>query len=117
MRVLTLCFAIFLFALTAVGCATHRPEQDRDRNRDRDRERQASIESSKNTIIERLIPEDGLTFTRRTRLIDATIAVLHKGDREELANLNHLRDTLRATSLPDLEKIETHYKEKLADGE
>jgi hypothetical protein len=113
MKLLLLCFAIFLFALTTVGCVTPRP--DRDRNRDR--ERQASIESSKNTIIERLIPEDGLTFTRRTRLIDATIAVLHKGDREELANLNRLRDTLRATSLPDLEKIETHYKEKLADGE
>jgi hypothetical protein len=115
MRLLVLCFAIFLFALTTVGCATRRPDRDQDRSRDR--ERQASIESSKNTIIERLIPEDGLTFTRRTRLIDATIAVLHKGDREELANLNRLRDTLRATSLSDLEKIETHYKEKLADGE
>jgi hypothetical protein len=109
MSLLVLCFTLSLFALTTQGCATGRPY--------RDRERQASIESRKNAIIARLIPEDGLTFTRRTRLIDATIAVLHKGDREELANPNRLRDALRATSLPNLEKIEAHYKEKLADGE
>jgi len=115
MRFLMLCFTMSLFALTIQGCATGRA--DRDRERQASIESRNAIESKKNTIIERHIPEDGLTFTRRTRLIDATITVLHKGDREELANLNRLRDTLRATSLPDLEKIETHYKEKLADGE
>ncbi|MGH7927398.1 MAG: hypothetical protein ACREQV_06360, partial [Candidatus Binatia bacterium] len=75
------------------------------------------IESRKEEIINRLIPEDGLPFTRRARLIDATIAVLRKGDREELANLERLRQTLRAASLQNLEKIEADYKERLANAE
>jgi hypothetical protein len=109
MRHLALCLTVCGFVLAAQGCATHRPDWDL--------QRQTSIASQKDEIVTRLIPEDGLTFTRRTRLIDATIAVLGKGDREELQNLGQLRSTLRAASLQNLEKIESNYKERLADGE
>ena len=109
MRVLLLCFTVSLFVLTAQGCVTNRPAGGP--------QNQASIESRKEGIVNRLIPEDGLTFTRRTRLIDATIAVLGKGDREELADLNRLRGTLRAASLRNLERIEADYKERLANAE
>jgi hypothetical protein len=58
-----------------------------------------------------------LTFTRRARLIDATIFVLGKGDREELQNLSNLRNTLSAASVQNLKDIEANYKERLADAE
>jgi hypothetical protein len=113
-RLLTLCLMAFVFVLAAQGCATtNRPGLNA--------QRQAAVASQtaaqKEGIVDRLIPEDGLTFTRRTRLIDATIAVLGKGDREELQNLSHLRSTLRAASVENLEKIEANYKERLADAE
>jgi hypothetical protein len=109
MRFLLFCLSVSLLILTAQGCAANRPDWGRPS--------QASIDSRKEGIVNRLIPEDGLTFTRRTRLIDATIAVLGKGDREELANLNRLRSTLRAASLRNLERIEADYKERLANAE
>ena len=65
-KVFILCFTVSVFVLAAHGCATNRRDWDRQ---------QASVDSRKEGIVNRLIPEDGLTFTRRTRLIDATIAV------------------------------------------
>ena len=110
MRFFVLCFAASLFLSMIQGCiSVDRP--------DRRPQRPGPVESRKEEIINRLVPEDGLTFTRRTRLIDATIAVLRKGDREELANLERLRGTLRASSLDQLEKIEADYKERLANAE
>jgi hypothetical protein len=111
MRPLILCTAVALFALTVQGCATSQPQPEPGQ------QEQAAIALRKEEIINRIIPEDGLTFTRRTRLMEATIAVLGKGDREELANLNRLRETLRDASLEDLQKIEAEYKERLASGE
>ena len=113
MRLSTLCLMPIVFVLTAQGCATNRPGLDA--------QQQAAIASQtaaqKEGIVDRLIPEDGLTFTRRTRLIEATIAVLGKGDREELSKLNYLRSTLHGASLENLQRIEANYKERLADGE
>ena len=103
------CLAIFIVALWAQGCGVHRPAWDP--------QQQAAIAQQKEEVVNRLIPEDGLTFTRRTRLIDATIFVLREGDREELQNLANLRGTLRAASLENLKEIETNYKERIADGE
>ena len=110
MRLLTLCWMGCVFVLLAQGCTTT--------NRSvMDAQQQAAIAAQKEGIVNRLIPEDGLTFTRRARLIDATIAVLGKGDREELQNLGHLRSTLRAASVENLQKIEANYKERLSDAE
>ena len=114
MRLLTLCWMAFVFVLAAQGCATtNRPGLNA--------QEQAAIASQtaaqKEGIVDRLIPEDGLTFTRRARLIEATIAVLGKGDREELSKLNYLRSTLHGASLENLQRIEANYKERLADGE
>ena len=106
---MVLCFTISLFALPTQGCAASRS--------DRDRQRQGSIENRKNAIIERLIPEDGLSLSRCNQLIAATIAVLREGEREQLVNLNTLRATLRAASLSNLEKIEADYKARLANAE
>jgi hypothetical protein len=105
MRLLLLCFTVALFALTAQGCATS--------GSDRRQQREASTDSRKEAIINRLIPEEGLPSNRRARLIDATVAVLRNADREELQSLNRLRATLRAASLHDLERIEADYKERL----
>ena len=110
MRLLTLCWLAFVFVLLAQGCTmTNRSVLDA--------QQQAAIAIQKEGIVNRLIPEDGLTFTRRSRLIDATIAVLGKGDREELSKLNYLRSTLHGASLENLERIEANYQERLADGE
>lgn len=113
MRLLTLCLMAFVFVLAAQGCATT--------NRPGLNPQQQAIAgqtaAQKEGIVDRLVPEDGLTFTRRNRLIDATIAVLGKGDREELQNLGYLRSTLRAASVENLQKIEANYKERLADAE
>jgi hypothetical protein len=103
------CAAVFILAFLVEGCGVER--------RDWDPQQQAAILQQKEEIVDRLIPEDGLTFTRRARLIDATIFVLHKGDREELQNLAHLRGTLRAASLENLREIEANYKERVADGQ
>jgi hypothetical protein len=110
MKFLILGLTVFLFASTLPGCGSM------DRRGSRPQEL-SPVESRKEEIINRLIPEDGLTFTRRARLIDATMTVHRKADREELTNLNRLRETLRATSLQDLEKIEADYKERLANAE
>jgi len=110
---LMLCLTVSLLALNVPGCATSQPQPQSEPGQ----QEQAAIVIRKEEIINRIIPEDGLTFTRRTRLMEATIAVLGKGDREELANLNRLRETLRAASLEDLQKIEAEYKERLASGE
>jgi len=56
-------------------------------------------------------------LSRRNQLIAATIGVLREGEREDLVNLNALHATLRATSLPNLEKIEADYKARLAKAE
>jgi hypothetical protein len=109
-RLLTLCWMGCVFVLLAQGCTTT--------NRSvLDAQQQAAIAAQKEGIVNRLVPEDGLTFTRRARLIDATIAVLGKGDREELSKLNYLRSTLHGASLENLQRIEANYKERLADGE
>ncbi len=107
MKTLLLCFTVGLFALTTQGCATSR--QDRQH-------REVSTDSRKEAIINRLVPEDGLPPARRARVIDATVAVLRKADREQLQSPNRLRDTLRAASLQDLEKIEADYKERVANA-
>jgi hypothetical protein len=107
MRILLLCFTVALVALTAQGCATSGSD------RRQQREASASTDSRKEAIINGLIPEEGLPSNRRARLIDATVAVLHKPDREELQSLNRLRATLRDASLHDLERIEADYKERL----
>ena len=109
MRLLVLCFTVSVFVLITQGCATN--------GRDWGRQRESSVDSRKEEIVNRLIPEDGLTFTRRTRLIDATIAVLGRGDREELSNIGRLRSTLHGASLENLRRIEANYRERLADGE
>ena len=108
-----LCLTVSILTLTVQGCATSQPQPEPSQQE----QKQAAIAIRKEEIINRIIPEDGLTYTRRTRLIEATIAILGKGDREELANLHHLRETLRGASLQDLEKIEMEYKERLASGE
>ena len=109
MRLSILCLTISLFALTTQGCSVGRSDWDWGR--------QGSIEGRKNVIIERLIPEDGLPISRRVRLVEATIAVLREGEREQLMNLKTLRATLRETSLPNLERIEADYKARLANAE
>jgi hypothetical protein len=103
------CWPFFVFALTVPGCGTHGSAGDP--------QLQAAIAGQQDEIVNRLIPEDGLTFTRRARLIDATIFVLGKGDREELQNVSNLRNTLSAASLQNLKDIEANYKERLADAE
>lgn len=81
------------------------------------RQSQAAINEQKEAIVSRLVPEQGMPSARRSKLIEATIAVLGPADREELANLHRLRNTLSAASLQDLQKIEADFKERLADAE
>jgi hypothetical protein len=107
MRILLLFFTLALLVSTVQGCVT-----DGSGKLVR---RETSTDSRKEVIINRLVPEDGLPPARRARVIDATVAVLRKVDREQLQSPNRLRDTLRAASLEDLEKIEANYKELIAN--
>jgi hypothetical protein len=100
---------VFILALSVQGCGVER----RDSNL---QQQQAVISEQKEEIVARLVPEERLN-PPNTRLIEATIQVLGKGDREELRNPAHMRSTLRAASLENLRAIEANYKERVADGQ
>ena len=82
------------------------------------RREEPSIEANaeRNSIIERLIPEDGLHPSRRQWLIDAIASVIPNMDKEDLHNPTLLRGTLQGTSLTNLRRIETAYKQKADDA-
>jgi hypothetical protein len=107
MNRLLIAFVVCMGALSIQGCPEIQTQNTQTL---------AEVSSRKDQILERLLPEDGLHPSRRAWLIDATVTVLPSRDREELLNVGHLREVLRSTSLPNLEKIERLYNEKAANS-
>ena len=108
MLLFRLCVAVHILLLLFQGCGVQR--------RDSNPQQQAVISEQKEEIVARLVPDERLN-PPNARLIEATIQVLGKGDREELRNPAHMRSTLRAASLENLRQIEANFKERVADGQ
>ena len=100
----TACALVLATAFHFAGCGA------RERG---PRRQESSIEANaeRNSIIERLIPEDGLHPSRRAWLIDAIASVITGVDKYDLQNPTRLRATLQDTSLSNLRRIEAAYKQ------
>lgn len=81
--------------------------------------RSLEIAQRREAILERLIPEDGLSGSKRRVLVEATAIVIKDVDKSELReSFSKTRSVLKKASLEDLERIEAllpEIREKLRD--
>jgi hypothetical protein len=104
MRSITCALILATSALVVAACGARQSGPRRQESRI-----QANAERS--SIIDRLIPEDGLHPSRRAWLIDAISSVMPGIDKDDLQNPTRLRATLQDTSLSNLRRIEAAYKQ------